>query len=437
MAPSVSAEERLLARRSATVLVLAVLLVAVDVGGTVFALEAAEDFKAWRIWESFHRSMEHKLHPRYGQNTTHVKAPTDNERQQEALDASVVELSALLLFRLAGGAASLLFYWPRSFLRRGRAANGLFSVRFFCEAAFVLCTVACALKTALVVYSTWFSHHARHHNDGSASGAGSDSWGIDDTGETIEGRLDGYIFDGSASLDERQQIQGSFQRLQGIWLCVASMLATACSVCYTLLIRFVGNRNWRDPSSSAEPSWLAEQQRVFGWRFLLFIGLVNLIYGITTSWFLYFNTYYLARDLRLSPSQLSSIGGTISLCIIIRPLLGFLSDAVPICGSTRSAYFFIAAAGSSGCYLALAYLKPLVDISVGVSVALLCTANILGYAWCGVLLYAIVATEQRREPVNGAAQLNAIQWGFYSGGALLGDLSEGVVLEAVGRPHNG
>lgn len=425
MVRTVSAEERLLARRSATVLLLAVLLVAVDVGGTLVCLEAAENFKAWRIWDSLHRSMGHSSDPRHSQNATH---PTDSARQQEAFDASVVELCALLLFRLAGGAASVLFYWPRSFLRRRRGANGLFSGRFFCEAAFVLCTLACALKTALVVYSTWFSHHhPKNHDDSSASGSGSDWWAVADIG----------ISGGPGLPANRRHSRGTFQRVQGIWLCVASVLAMASSTCYTLLLRYVGNRNWRDPTRAPEPSWLAEQQRVFGWRFLLFIGLVNLLYGLTTSWFLYFNTYYLARDLHLSPSQLSSVGGTINLCIIIRPLLGFLSDSVPICGSTRSAYFFIAAAGSSFCYLALAYLEPLVDISVDVSVALLCTANILGYAWCGVLLYAIVATEQRREPENGAAQLNAIQWGFYSGGSLLGDLSEGVVLEAVGRPHHG
>ena len=91
------------------------------------------------------------------------------------------------------------------------------------------------------------------------------------------------------------------------------MLGTVCSLGYVLLCRFVGNRNWRDPTRPPDPSWLKEQQRVFGWRFLLFIALVNLIYGITTSWFLYFNTYYLAHDLNLDAAELSSIGGTMNL----------------------------------------------------------------------------------------------------------------------------
>ena len=224
---------------------------------------------------------------------------------------------------------------------------------------------------------------------------------------------------------------------QGVWLCAASALASAASLGYVLLCRFAGNRGGHDPSGRRPPSWLSQQTTIYGGRFLFFLSSVNLIYGVTTSWFVYFNSYYLSRGLKLSPAEMQTANGTINLCIIIRPLLGFISDSVPICGSTRSSYFFIAALGSAGCYLALASLAPLTQIPVGVAVLLLCAANVLGYAWCGVLLYAIVATEQRREPVSGAAQLNAIQWGFYSGGALMGDLTEGVVLQALGAPHRG
>ena len=52
-----------------------------------------------------------------------------------------------------------------------------------------------------------------------------------------------------------------------------------------------------------------------------------------------------------------------------------------------------------------------------------------------MLLYAIVAEEQRRDPKAGAGNLNALQWGCYSAGALLGDLSEGVLYDALGSAH--
>ena len=479
--------EEQLRRRGVVVCCLAAALVLADVGGTLISLDAAANFDTVRVWQSV-TGHKHLPPPAAGTGADYHEPPWpngtkkkkkkkkknkkkkkydhDTTHQQEVFDASVVELCALLMLRLACGAATAAFYWPRSFLRRPRAADGLFSVRFFCEAAFMLCTVACALKTGLTVYATWFEHgHGRGHHHG-ADGSGSGSWsGPDDDGD-LELDVDGddanamqllvaqLHMSGSGSRSRRALQEGlspdepvgptgprpesvRFDHLQGIWVTFASVVGTVCSLLYVLLCRFVGNRNWRDPKLPPDPSWLKEQQRVFGWRFLLFIALVNLMYGITTSWFLYFNTYYLSKGLELTPSQLSEVGGTINLCIIVRPLLGFLSDSVPIYGSTRTAYFFIAATGSAGCYLALAILEPLVDISVNSAVALLCVANILGYAWCGVLLYAIVATEQRREPLNGAAQLNAIQWGFYSGGSLLGDLSEGIVLEAITKPHNG
>ena len=123
------------------------------------------------------------------------------------------------------------------------------------------------------------------------------------------------------------------------------------------------------------------------------------------------------------------------LCIIVRPILGAVSDSVPIQGSTRRVYFLLAGVSSSCCYLALAALKPHTQLSSSSAIALLCIANVLGYAWCGVILYAIVAEEQRRDPVDGAANLNALQWGCYSSGALLGDLSEGFLLEMSAHPH--
>jgi hypothetical protein len=178
-----------------------------------------------------------------------------------------------------------------------------------------------------------------------------------------------------------------------------------------------------------------KQQQTYGARLLLFLTVVNLLYGVTTSWFIYINNFYLDKDLGLTPAQTQSAVATAGLCIIVRPLLGAVSDAVPILGSTRRVYFFLAATGSACCYMALAVLEPRIQITAGPAIAILCIANVLGYAWCGVILYAIVATEQRRDPVDGAAQLNAIQWGFYSTGALLGDMSEGFLLRLLDSPH--
>ena len=226
-------------------------------------------------------------------------------------------------------------------------------------------------------------------------------------------------------------------RKQAEWVLAAALLATVCAASYFYLCRYVGNRAGVDRNADSSRTWFEQQTAVYGVRFILFLATVNTIFGVVTSWFVYFQPYYLAQELLLGPAEAQSTMGTINLCIIIRPLLGLLSDAVPICGSTRSAYFILASCCSAVCFAALALFRPHVEISVGVAVLLLCLTNIFSYAWCGVILYAIVATEQRRDPVDGAAQLNAVQWGFYCAGSLLGDLSSGVVLEALGTPHQG
>eukprot|EP01052_Picozoa_sp_SAG31_P002880 SAG31_NODE_104_length_25069_cov_12.917144_19_plen_121_part_00 len=56
---------------------------------------------------------------------------------------------------------------------------------------------------------------------------------------------------------------------------------------------------------------------------------------------------------------------------------------------------------------------------------LLLVVNSFGYSWCGVVLYSMTAEKARLDPVEGAAILNTMQWGWYSLGGLLGDIIAG------------
>lgn len=137
-----------------------------------------------------------------------------------------------------------------------------------------------------------------------------------------------------------------------------------------------------DAAAAVESKWWQvgqKQEKIYGRRLLLFLTIVNLLYGITTSWFIYINNYYLGRDLGLTPAQTQSAVATTGLCIIIRPVLGFVSDSVPIFGSTRRAYFFIAAIGSACCYLVLASLEPCTQLAAEPAVFVMCVANVLGF----------------------------------------------------------
>lgn len=192
---------------------------------------------------------------------------------------------------------------------------------------------------------------------------------------------------------------------------------------FFLLGVFTYRYNVVSDAASQSRTWIQRQSDIYGSSFILFLATVNLCYGASTSWFIFFNNYYLADELLLEPTKAQAFIGTvtflmeshdssitsisrlglmwnfvllqINMVIIIRPLCGMISDNVPICGSTRSVYFCIACTVSSGCYLALYQLEPITQVGPVSACLLLGTANVMGYAWCGVLLYAIVAEVSR------------------------------------------
>eukprot|EP01050_Picozoa_sp_SAG11_P009296 SAG11_NODE_863_length_6839_cov_4.857418_3_plen_145_part_00 len=51
------------------------------------------------------------------------------------------------------------------------------------------------------------------------------------------------------------------------------------------------------------------------------------------------------------------------------------------------------------------------------------------------MLYSITAEKARLDPVEGAATLNTMQWGWYSFGSLLGDIFAGPFQTAFGSTH--
>ena len=65
------------------------------------------------------------------------------------------------------------------------------------------------------------------------------------------------------------------------------------------------------------------------------------------------------------------------------------------------------------------------------------TAYLFGYSWCGVILYAMTAEKARLDPVAGAANLNALQWGWFATGGLLADSVAGPIYNYMVANHSG
>ena len=97
-------------------------------------------------------------------------------------------------------------------------------------------------------------------------------------------------------------------------------------------------------------------------------------------------------------------------------------------------YFIATALIGSSCYFFI-WLYPPEYWSAAIA---LFAAYFFGYSWCGVILYAMTAEKARLDKSGeGAANLNALQWGWFAAGGLLADSIAGPLYTYMAANHNG
>jgi folate/biopterin transporter len=134
--------------------------------------------------------------------------------------------------------------------------------------------------------------------------------------------------------------------------------------------------------------------------------------------------FFLKDELQLSPSQLAMISGIQILPWTIKPLYGFLSDAVPLFGYHRRSYLSLAGAIGALSWLGLALWAhtPLQ--------ALVCTtAASLAVAVSDVVADGIVVERVRGSPQERAGSLQSLCWGTSALGSLVTAYFSGSLLE--------
>jgi MFS family permease len=152
--------------------------------------------------------------------------------------------------------------------------------------------------------------------------------------------------------------------------------------------------------------------------------------------------YYLDVDLGLGPVDALALQGTLNLAPIFKPVMGLITDNLPLCGSHRRHYFCMAAAMGSLCYGLLFFLPASVVITaqgennrIWIATLLLFFANFFGYSWSGVVLYSMTAEKARLDPVAGAANLNTLQWGWFAFGNLVADANVAWLYNTFGAQN--
>ncbi|MBI5244022.1 MAG: MFS transporter [Elusimicrobia bacterium] len=143
----------------------------------------------------------------------------------------------------------------------------------------------------------------------------------------------------------------------------------------------------------------------------------------------YLPIYYLQKDvLRLSPAQSASFTLVMTLPFLLKPLLGFLTDALPIFGRRRLPYIVLASAMASAGWAALAML-PVYTYSA--ALFLLSAVNV-GISFADVLCDAVMVEFGKRMERTGSYQ--AVQIGVLYASLLASGLGGGWLAEHASYP---
>lgn len=135
-------------------------------------------------------------------------------------------------------------------------------------------------------------------------------------------------------------------------------------------------------------------------------------------------SFFLKDDLGLSPSQMAALMGVAALPWIIKPLLGLLSDSVPIAGYRRRPYLILSGLLGTLSWIALA---TVVQNAWTATFALLVTS--LSVALSDVIVDSIVVERARKESLLRSGSLQSLTWGVSAVGGLFTAYLSGWLLE--------
>ncbi|KAL6841808.1 hypothetical protein ACP4OV_028320 [Aristida adscensionis] len=135
--------------------------------------------------------------------------------------------------------------------------------------------------------------------------------------------------------------------------------------------------------------------------------------------------FFLKDGMRVDASSLQILQASANLPMVAKPLLGLLSDAVPVRGHRRLPYVAIGALLQAVSWLAIA-LWPVISLSVLTIFLLLSN---FGASICEVANDAIVAEAGKLSTSSsGSGQLQSFAWMFGSSAGALGNLLGGIAL---------
>lgn len=162
---------------------------------------------------------------------------------------------------------------------------------------------------------------------------------------------------------------------------------------------------------------------------LVAISLVYLVQGLLGLSRLAVFTFF-KDDLKLDPATVGLLTGLGMAPWVIKPVYGFLSDAVPLFGYKRRSYLVLCGIAGASAWSALS--GP-VDSATGAVLALIIGS--LSTACADVVADSIVVELSRGEPQSMAGSLQSMCWASASAGSILSAYFSGSLVQSYGpRP---
>lgn len=135
-------------------------------------------------------------------------------------------------------------------------------------------------------------------------------------------------------------------------------------------------------------------------------------------------SFFLKDDLGLTPSEVSAMLGIIILPWTIKPLLGFMSDGLPILGYRRRPYLILSGVLGTASWIALGTV-----VETALQATLTIALSSLSVAISDVIVDSLIVERARKESLGTAGSLQALCWGTSAVGGLLTAYLSGFLLE--------
>ncbi|KAG2455131.1 hypothetical protein HYH02_000950 [Chlamydomonas schloesseri] len=166
----------------------------------------------------------------------------------------------------------------------------------------------------------------------------------------------------------------------------------------------------------------------WGWD-LLAVSIVYLVEGVLDMGALAVS-YYAKDNLSLGPASAGLFQTAGQLPWELTPLLGLLTDLVPLAGYRRKSYLLLVGLVGAACWAGLAALQ-LGAMAAG----LLLVGSAAATAWTQVIADAVLVGMSQGKSQDVASFYQGLSWATYTGGAVLSAYTTGRLLDAAGpRP---